>query len=279
MTRTEFENQWNGDFANLPPLAGVPMPSYDEFRICERMLEDYLDIFRGFNSREGEMGMPYPHPFFDSNGNPLLDKKPCIHFILIGEARPPLNTPVLNNCMGDRANTYFYDIRHIKHTSYLSAPRANWGCPIERPCPNNKVNTLLCLASKGVLLLDLFPFAITYSTALREDLNTHGVTSSFWNDSRNPYNMQDRIRSIANLLCDNWDLTMVAPCKISEHIVNPVNGFGTLGIIPIGLHPTTFRTMLYDANRCNGCNFGHEWKKIAVGFRGAPSARLIGLSF
>jgi hypothetical protein len=72
---------------------------------------------------------------------------------------------------------------------------------------------------------------------------------------------------------------MVAPCKISEHIVNPVNGFSTLGIIPIGLHPTTFRTMLYDADRCNGCKFGHEWKKIAVGFRGAPSARLIGLSF
>lgn len=276
MTRTEFNDQWNRNFA---PLTSNEMPSYDEFQISERMLEDYLDIFRGYNSREGENIMPYPHPFFDSNGNPLLEKKTCIRYILIGEARPHQNRCDLNECGGDKANTYFYNKLHIKHTSYLSAPRANWACPIERPCPNNKVNTLLCLASKGVLLLDLFPFAMTYSTALREDLNRHGVTSSYWNDSRNPYNMQDRIRSIANLLCENWDLTMVAPCKISEHIVNPVNGFGTLGIIPIGLHPTTFRTILYDADRCNGCNFGHEWKKIAVGFRGAPSERLIGLSF
>jgi hypothetical protein len=276
MTREQFNDQWIRDFGRLTNEA---MPSYDEFQISERMLEDYVDIFRGYNSRERENIMPYPHPFFDSNGNPLLEKKPCVRFILIGEARPPQNCRNLNDCGGDRANTFFYNKIHIKHTSYLSAPRANWACPIERPCPNNKVNTLLCLASKGVLLLDLFPFAITYSTALREDLNRHGVTSSYWNDSRNPYNMQDRIRGIANLLCDNWDLTMVAPCKISEHIVNPVNGLGTLGITPTGLHPTTFRTTLYDADRCKGCNSGHEWKKIAVGFRGAPSARLIGLSF
>lgn len=69
------------------------------------------------------MGMPYPHPFFDSNGKPLLDEKPCIRYLLIGEARPPSNRPVLNKCLDDKANTYFYDIRHIKHTSYLSAPR------------------------------------------------------------------------------------------------------------------------------------------------------------
>lgn len=278
MTRTEFENQWNRHFAGLPLLAGAPMPSFDEFRICERMLEDYLDIFRGFNSREGEMGMPYPHPFFDSNGKPLLDKKPCINFILIGEARPPLNTPVLNNCMGDRANTYFYDIRHIKHTSYLSAPRDNWACPIERPCPKNKVQTLLCLATKGVLLLDLFPYAISYTTKLRRALNKSGATSSFWIDPINPFNLQDRIRRIQNLLCKDWDLTMVAPCVLSEHIVNPINHFPTLTITPVGLHPTTFRMILHDNKRCISSKCGHEWKKIAVSQQ-TPTARLIGLSF
>jgi hypothetical protein len=75
MTRTEFNDQWIRDFA---PLTTEAMPSYDEFKISERMLEDYLDIFRGYNSREGDNLMPYPHPFFDENGNSLLKVKPCI---------------------------------------------------------------------------------------------------------------------------------------------------------------------------------------------------------
>ena len=80
LTRKEFEDQWNRDFAGLAPLAGEQMPSYDQFRISERMLEDYLDIFRGFNSREGDMEMPYPHPFFDENGNVIPDEIVSVRF-------------------------------------------------------------------------------------------------------------------------------------------------------------------------------------------------------
>jgi hypothetical protein len=278
LTRKEFENQWNRDFAGLAPLAGEQMPSYDQFRISERMLEDYLDIFRGFNSREGDIEMPYPHPFFDENGNPLLKEKPCIKFILVGEARPPLKTPILNKCGGDVNNTYFYDITHVRPTSWLSAPRLNWGCPPYAPCPTNKVDTLLCLASKGVLLLDLFPYAISYSTMLRRALNNGGITRTFWDDPTNPYNLKDRIQRIGKLLCNDWDLTMVAPCVISEYIVNPINLFPTLIIAPMGLHPTTFRIILHDNKRCSSSNCGNKWKKIAVAQQ-APSARLIGLSF
>lgn len=287
MTRTEFNDQWLRDFA---PLTNEAMPSYDEYKISERMLEDYLDIFRGYNSREGENIMPYPHPFFDSNGKPLLEKKPCIRYILIGEARPPQNCPDLNDCGGDRANTYFYNIKHIGKivtrngreyrtpTPWLNAPRLNWGCPPFQPCPSNKVQTLLCLASNGVLLLDLFQYAIKYTSALRKALNDRGTTRQYWDDPLNPYNLQDRIRRISNLLCNDWDLTMVAPCKISEHIVNPDNGFPTLAIIPAGIHPLTFRMILPDNTRCISCNYGHQWKKIAVSQQ-APTSRLIGISF
>ncbi len=279
MTRTEFNEHWNRDFA---PLTTETIPSYDEFKISERMLEDYLDIFRGKNTRNGDIEMPYDHPFFDESGNPLLGEKPCIRYVLVGEARPFPKESLDNECkpiQGDEKNAYFYDIRHINSRQpWLSAPRKNWNCPSFRPCPNNKIKTLLCLASKGVLLLDIFPYAILYTTELRKTLNKSGVTRSFWDDPKNPFNLQDRIRKIQYLLCNDWDLTMVAPCVLSEHIVNPINHFPTLTITPVGLHPTTFRMILHDNKRCISSKCGHEWKKIAVSQQ-APTARLIGLSF
>jgi hypothetical protein len=276
LTRKEFENQWNRDFAGLAPLAGEQMPSYDEYRISERMLEDYLDIFRGFNSREEGMEMPYPHPFFDENGNLLLKEKPCIKYILIGEARPHLNTPIsLNKCGGDEDNTYFYNKTHIGKTPWLSAPRLNWGCPPYAPCPINKVDTLLCLASKGVLLLDLFPFAIPYG-GIRNLLNTGGVTRSYWDDIANPYSLSNRITAIQRLLCNDWDLSLIAPCIISGFIINPINAFPAIAAVPVGIHPAQFRTLMPDRTRCP---LGEDYRKVAVTSAGSPSRNLINVSF
>jgi hypothetical protein len=275
MTSSEFNDLWKNEFA---PVTKAAMPNYGDFMISERMLEDYLDIFRGYNTRRDGNAMPYPHPFFDSNGKPLLPVKPCIKFILVAEARPMEKPKVLNQCLGDEANTFFYNITHVGRTPWLNAPRLFWKCPPFRPCPNNKVQTLLCLASKGVLLLDLFPFAIKYSTNLRKALNDNGTTRRFWEDSANPYNLQDRIKGISNLLCEDWDLTMVAPCIISENLVNPSKGASPLAIVPPGLHPRTFRLLLPDNTRCIVCKVGHEWKKIAFAQQG-PTAKLIGQSF
>lgn len=274
MNSAEFNSLWGAGFAHHTKEA---IPSYSDFLIAERMLEDYLDIFRGHNTRESGLKMPYPHPFFDTKGNSILSKKPCIKYILIGEARPPKKGCNLNDCGGDKSNTFFYDIRHIKSTPWLNAPRINWGCSSYSPCPNDKIQTLLCLASKGVLLLDLFPFAVSYSS-IRNRLNDSGLTKSYWDNPKNSYNLQDRIKRISKVLCKDWDLTFVAPCLISEFIINPSNGFNPLTINPIGNHPTTFRLELYDESRCVSSKFGHEWKKIAVSQIG-PSAHLLGLSF
>jgi len=278
MTETQLNDQWNGYFAGLPPLAGVPMPNYDDFRISERMVQDYLDIFRGYNTREGNIEMPYDHPFFDENGNPLLDKKPCIRYILVGEARPLLNAPILNNCVpinGDSNNSFFYDIRHINLTPWLNAPRLNWGCPPYTPCPTDKIQTLLCLASKGVLLLDLFPFAITYG-GIRPLLNGGGVTRYYWDEITNPYSLINRIAAINVLLCNDWDLSLVAPCIISGHIIDPINGFPPIAVIPAGLHPAQFRTLMPDPARCP---LGGDYRKVAVSAAGSPTQNLINLSF
>jgi len=282
MTRTEFNDQWNRNFA---PLTSEAMPSYDELQISERMLEDYLDIFRGYNSREGENIMPYPHPFCDSNGKPLLEKKPCIKFILIGEVRLYPNKPSWNTCKpisGDINNTYVYDIRHVANTPYLNALKDAWICPEYKPCPTNKIETLLCLASKGVLLLDLFPFALkTFKTKVkgtkfRDNLNKKNITRNYWDSPLNPYSIFNRLVRIESLICKDWDLTLVAPCTISEFIVNPINRFPPITLVPVGLHPCQFRTTFHDNKRCMKA---WDWRKVAVSSAGGPTMNLIRQSF
>jgi hypothetical protein len=276
MTRTEYTNQWDRDFKSL---TNESIPDYDDFKICERMLEDYLDIFRGFNSRQGDdLPMPYPHPFFNSNGNPLLSENPTIRYILIGEARPPLRPSIFNNCdliQGDINNSYFYDIRHVNATPWLDAPRLNWGCPPYKPCPTNKIQTLLSLASNGVLLLDLFPYSISYGN-IRAKLNSRGVTKTFWDSQSTSFCLLSRIAVIQNLLHKDWDLSLVAPCIISSFIINPINGFLPLVLSPSGIHPSQFRALTPEQTRCK---LGKDWKKVAMSSAGAPSRHLINLSF
>jgi hypothetical protein len=104
LNENEFVQLWNEHFA---PLTNAAIPDFHEHLVSERMLEDYLDIFRGHNTRVGNIQMPYPHPFFDADGNPLLVEIPCIKYILIGEARPPLNPSNYNDCGGDTAILIF----------------------------------------------------------------------------------------------------------------------------------------------------------------------------
>lgn len=281
LTNVEYEDLWNLHFLPIVPPATI-MPSYNYYVIRENMFEDYLDIFRGRNTRHTRPIVPaggwyYDHPFFNPDGTSKLIEKPCIKYIMIGECAAPLNPaiPVVNECNianGDSNNTYFYNILHLKNTPYLNAPRLAFDCPNYRPCPENKIKTLLCLASKGVLLIDLFPFSISY-TAIRGILNISGTTSYYWNDPGNPYNLQTRILGINTFLCDQWDLCMLAPNTISEFIVDPINGFPELAIIPPGLHIGNFRDILPNATRPN------DWKKIAVTTAGSPSSHLISVAF
>lgn len=276
MSNRQFSDLWGASIGSLRPA--MPLPNYNDYLLRERMLEDYLDIFRGYSTREreGEIRMPYDHPFFNSDGTPKLEKPPCITYILVGEAPPPLNTSVLNGCNGDKKNSYIYDITHVKSSPWLTSTRDAFAVCNYSPCSHDKIDYLLKLASKGVLLLDLFPFAILF-TGLRKRLNKKGLTLSFWNDPTNRYNLQERINRLGPLLCKDWDLSFVAPYLISEYIVNPANGFPPLAIIPPGLHPGTFRTLLPDPTRFAGNRF----QKIAIRTSAypCPSAHLVKISF
>jgi hypothetical protein len=83
----------------------------------------YLDIFRGVNTRKQRNNNGnawyYDHPFFDGE-KPKLEKKPCIKYIMIGEARPKPNPPLKNDCSpinGDENNSFFYNIKHVKYNT------------------------------------------------------------------------------------------------------------------------------------------------------------------
>ncbi len=280
LTRKEYEKLWND---NVARFTKEKMPSYEDYVIRENMIEDYLDIFRGESTREKRsvtkgIKWYYDHPFFNTNGTPKLAKKPCIKYIMIAEAAPKPNPfiPTTKGCLisgGDDNNTYFYNILHLKATNYLSSPRIAFASPPYRSCPENKINTLLDLASKGFLLLDLFPFSISYSTSLRTSLNNSGVTRYFWDNLLNPFSMLKKINSISGLLCNEWDISMIAPNEISEFIVNPINTFPPLPVVPIGIHPTTFRDKIPNPTRAT------DWRKITVTTAGAPSSDLVRISF
>lgn len=190
------------------------MPSYHEYCIRENQIQDYLDIFRGRSTRNSRHPNENDHPF-----QIYLVKKPdplTIKYIMIGEAAPPLN-PIINR-INDRQNTFFYNPNHLGPTQYFSAP-----CNAFDIDPRlSKLEKLLALAQKGVLLLDLFPFAVSYSTDLRKSyLNKSGVTDYFW------LNANDSIRErIHNLLAeklmnddDDVKVAFITPPTISHHIM------------------------------------------------------------
>jgi hypothetical protein len=276
MNQQDYQKLWDNYFA---PQIRVPMPDFLQFTEAERLLQDYLDIFRGNNSRVAGQPTLYEHPFFKPNGSPKLESIPQIRYILIGECRMPLKAPKLNECVpfkGDTENTYFYDIRHVKPTPYFNKPLKVWEFEGKITCPREKAKALLHLASNGVLLLDLFPFAINYTTGIRQSLNEGGITKSFWDDPLNPYNLKSRICSIRSLLHEEWDLTMIAPVTISAHIVNPINGFAVLPIVPTGLHPSQFQSIgMAHQRHKNAANY----RKVAIASSGFTTAELIGLSF
>jgi hypothetical protein len=199
LSHADYLHRWTAPAPNGFGQTICP-PCYHEYLQREIYFNDYLDLFRNvktfvrrlYDGRFyvaitgcpilGILGIP-EHDIFTINidgilyllvdyGYPWpeeeLMKKRCIKYVMIGECAAPLKPviPVNNNCIipgGDLNNTFFYNILHLMNTPYMNAPRLAFNCPDYMPCPENKIETLLCLASKGVLLIDLFPFAIDYN--------------------------------------------------------------------------------------------------------------------
>ena len=269
LTNDQYNELWETHFSGI---TNQNCPDFEQYIIRENMLEDYLDLFRGINTRNQRAFPPanwyYEHPFFDVNGNSVLNEKPCIKYILIAEACPKNN------------KNYFYDVREISGQTYLRVVYnatyndnhqvINWE-KLENI--NDKIDKLINLASRGVLLLDLFPFALKYDSNLRNIINISLVSNSFWNNKDNYYSIENRLLSLIPLLCENWDLSMMAPNIISEYILNPINGINTIQFQNPVIHSNNFRDINNNPLRPT------NWKKNTIDTSYNPISTLITISF
>jgi len=239
LTNFEYNYLWQKHFAAIVKPAinqnGCPA-DYCNYLNREHMFQDYLDIFRGFNSR-GNTGIRpflpcnncwyYEHPFFDVNNLPLLKNKPSIKYLLLGEAAPTVKVASKHssNCLighADSNNAYFYNILHTKHTGYYSAPLAAFNIGAALDCPENKLAGLLKLAEAGVVLIDLFPFSINYND-IRAVLNDTGITINYWMGSTNPATVINKLKYISTLKNNSTaaiSIALIAPPKISHYIAD-----------------------------------------------------------
>ena len=253
LTREEYEDLWNSHFTSV----GIRKTSkeddnpntcptdYCNYLIREHMFEDYLDIFRGRDTRAIRHiqlceEWYYPHPYFENNV--CLIDTPALKYIMIGEAAP------------SKSGTYFYDINQINKTAWLSAPlNAFYNAKLSEisyakpKTKDEKKKLLVELAKQGYLLIDLFPFAINYNN-IREHLNQEfegsiSISETFYN------NIKSYIDSILNeLKVINTEITIAfsGPTKIHHFLaykisLNPL-------LIPFGCrifnYPNYFGTMI-----------------------------------
>lgn len=214
LTDLNYQVLWNNYFG--PFLPALATPPYLEYLLNEMLFQDYLDIFRGENTR-GDRGepedfvYPYEHPF------PVTSmEKPCIKYIMVGEAAP----------MG--ATTYFYNVTHLDFSRWYDSPIAAFDCPNGRANIADKTSGLLCLAKKGYLLIDLFPFRIAYNPDLRNTLNANGVSQFFFDN-----HLLLIIESIINdeKICKEKPMTMAfsGPPIIHHFLVHNNHIDGILG--------------------------------------------------
>jgi hypothetical protein len=231
LTRKQFEDLW-AEIVKASPKCSIP--NYDEYTECENMFEDYLDIFRGKNTRiERSISNTewyYEHPFFDGD-KPKLKNTPCVKFVMIGEARPNPNSPKMNKCGGDEKNTYFYNVTHVGTTKWLSETCKAFSLIYTKPtCPNQKADLLLEVASKGYILIDLFPFAISFDSRLRGLLNKTRVSDLFFKTYLN-----EKLDELCKYKCEDNKLKPIiafsGPAKIHHYLIHQIT-IGSLLLNP-----------------------------------------------
>jgi hypothetical protein len=252
LTLAQYNNLWTNPmplgFAR--PLPDPDYPAYADYLLRENQIQDYLDLFRGYNSRGNApvRGIPeqvqiehgYDHPFEGFFGNGPM----AIKYILIAEAAPSLNPPIMGFAgpsfggqFGDTANTFFYNINHLRRTPYFSAVMTAFGIPA-----GLKATRLFHLAQQGVLLLDLFPFSLDFGVgvpSLRQVLINAGVSSQFWGlpGFMGPETIGSRIEVLRHegLLDPNLvRLAFLAPPVLMHFLADQVNlgVLGTFGTVP-----------------------------------------------
>jgi hypothetical protein len=211
LTKEQYEQLWKDWFAT--PLGGVDMPCYEDYKKFEGMWEDVVDMFK--------------------------KDKQLIRYILVAEARP------FAEC-GSADAKYVYDDTKDPTPYLRSMHRASYGgLGPGSGTSTSALDMINDLVRRGVLLMDMFPFAVRYSN-YRNSLCQYGTIGAAWNGT-GPFpfllNIQDRINLLegSGLLDSKWDLALCAPFTTTCCILN--NNFGLTPIaVPtnIGQHARIF---------------------------------------
>jgi hypothetical protein len=213
------------------------MPSYDDYIIRHNFFEEYLNSLGGTKVR----------------------------YILVAEAAPYSG-----------AYFYNYELPCGLITPYFKQVVKAFDLKHEiKLTKENALKTLTDITQKGILLLDLFPFALTFTTALRNILIQNGAVKEFWDGY--DYSIKTQIIDLCksnNITLDpEWDLCLIAPPVISTEIVE---NYKALDVKPCtnGNHnQKTFKAI-----------FPHElrrskYKKVGVSNAGYPNMTLIKIAF
>ena len=230
LTLANYNNLWTATLGL--PIQNIPC--YYQYLQREVYYQDYLDLFccpKNGNptyeriSVNGHHTVLIPNLQPDPNGaytvidsaehvRLIVDydfpyygelcKNRDIKYILIGEAPPAPSFPILVTDK-DKENSYFYNVKHLKSTSYLNEPIKAFNVR-----GREKEEKLIGLADKGILLIDLSIFAISYSQ------NSRTIIGSIL--------LPELIARIQSLNCLNpqWDFCLVAPQTTSVTIINEI---------------------------------------------------------
>lgn len=196
---------------------------------------------------------------FEKHLKSITSKCKKIKYILVAEAP----------ATGD---TYFYNCNHLYKTPYFSAICKAFDVRYEKPLTIESKNAALgILAEKGVVLIDLFPFSIPFTSSLRKKLMGKGITKKFWDGS--VYSIKTQISALCPYLDSEWDLCLIAPPTLSCHIVGAYNAINITPCTNVVHNNNTFKVLTPTHKR--GC----DHKKVASDSSGNPNAELIRVAF
>jgi hypothetical protein len=240
LTEKDYNNLWEKHFSQFNKLE---MPSYQEYVEREKLFEEYLT-------------------HIPSSG---------IKYILVAEAAP------FHDKSKTEVGAYFYNYSNVAGlaTPYFRAPCDLFNISRTPLTIDTAKNALYELAKEGVLLLDLFPFALNIDSHLRKKIAGRGILKHFWDGDH--YSIKTQIKDLCSKqkikLDDQWDLCLIAPPLISCHLVG---AYDALIVAPCtnGLHNnSSFKAI--SPNILRGC----DHKKVAVDTSGSPNAQLIREAF
>jgi hypothetical protein len=240
LTEKDYNNLWEKHFSQFNKLE---MPSYQEYQKREAFFKEYLK-------------------HIPSSG---------IKYILVAEAAPFHDTTKTN------VGAYFYNYSNIEGlaTPYFRAPCDLFNISRTPLTIDTAKNALHELAKEGVLLLDLFPFALNIDSHLRKKIAGRGILKHFWDED--DYSIKTQIKDLCSnhniSLHKEWDLCLIAPPLIGCHLVG---AYDELNLTPLtnGLHNnTSFKSL--QRNNLRGC----DHKKVASDTSGNPNTTLIKIAF